>query len=251
MKNDHKSISFQKRAENLVDKMNPEWDKAIALISGTIKELSEHDLKSAIAASIITPLGYVQAIYKGYGKQKFLSDIHDLVEKGELPGKFWEDDLTRKTFLDITNIIDLENPSIDKVEAMIALLIKVADTKENEKKRYAISIHLDTLRQLDSVEFQIVMSSYRLRKNGRADQKSPTHKSSWREYIMEETGWDKNMVYEIERREQHLVDLRIIDSHPGVVDHNSLTKTSNCRLTGLGIKIGDIVTAKVASKSEE
>jgi hypothetical protein len=87
------------------------------------------------------------------------------------------------------------------------------------------------------------MSSYRLRKNGRADQKAPRTKDGWRKYIMEETGWDENMIYEIERREEHLVKLRLIDSHPGQ-DTNNLPQTQNCRLTGLGIKIGDIVTKK-------
>lgn len=214
------------------------WNKLISAASGAIKKIPKNKI-DLIALAFTTPLDYMLAANKGILKQKLISDISKLVEAGELDENFLNDDLTRSTFAEIAEIIDKDNPTMDKVDAMVALLKVVAD--KNETHRYESSIHLSTLRKIDSVELNILITCYRIRKEIPEFAQGIGLKHLWRTKIIEYMKWDENMIYQIEMREAHLEELRLIDSSPGQ-DRNNINATVNFRLTGLGVKIGDILT---------
>lgn len=59
--------------------------------------------------------------------------------------------------------------------------------------------------------------------------------------ILEHMEWDESMLQEIERREEHLLKLRLIDGPPGT-DVGRIAEGKSFRLSELAIKIMDIIT---------
>lgn len=220
---------------------NFDWNNVLAAGAGATKKLPKSPAE-LVTTTITTSLDYVMAANKGMLKQKFVSDLSKLVETGKLDEGFLNNDLTRKTFTEIAEIIDKESPTQDRIDAMIALLRAVADPKETHK--YETATHLNTVRQIDSVELNVLMTCYKIRKEYPSDACRVSNKQEWRLKIIETMGWDENMIYQIEMKDAHMENLRLIDGSPGK-DKNNISAGANFRLTGLGIKIGDILTNNI------
>lgn len=164
----------KKKKSALVKKEDkPDWNKIIAGASGLAKSVPLTPKEMARSAAVTT-LDYVQAFNKKGIKDKFAKDLHKLVKKGEVD---LNDDLTSKTFSEIAEIIDKEHPGENKIEAMKALLKAVAN--KEEANRYEIATHLSTLKELDSMELNILRASYEIRKEGSEIAKT-THVDVWR-----------------------------------------------------------------------
>ena len=181
------------------------------------------------------------AVNKGNFKNKLFNDVKKAIEEGKVKAGVLDDDLNKMAFTRVAEYIDEKNPDIDMYKAMRSMFFAVADAKQT--KKYEIAQDMLILQQLDSVELNILKTCYKVRKKHAGFAQNTDSVDTWRRKIVELMRWDENMIHHIILKENHLMELELLDRKPGR-DDSMIRKSPNFRLTGLAIKICDLLTRK-------
>lgn len=186
----------------------------------------------------------VQAAIKCNLYEQLGREIKHYREKGKIKEDFFSTDKQRATLRELLEFIDKETPEEDRFKAMKSIFFMAVSKDVTEAEEVLAYELMQVGKKLTSNDIMVLKVAYEVYIGGSSapagETTRPRESSAWFGIVAKKIG--HNMPALVELSEQNLMGLKLI----GARRHNDgsgLYNTESFRLTDLGIKLCEFITA--------
>lgn len=178
----------------------------------------------------------LKASLKGKGIKQVCKEIKILKDKNKIKGDFADSINGFKSFIDLLNFIDSENPDEEKLKAVSAMFYFLNSTNiKDEGEKFLAYKLFQIVKELNASQLLILKALYEISKENTGKElaeRKMNYTDSWFHNVAEKVGHNIPELVEIE--EQKLMDNGIVSKR---MPNPANVSISNARLTTLGIKL--------------
>lgn len=235
-----KTIQQEVRNEIVKSKAGELWEEFKKQPSTTILRIVTGVAVSDKKELILSGTKLARAFVGYQFRNQLVTEIENLIDKSKIDKGFLEEQYCQGAFFELLEAIDNDMPDKDRVTILKHLFYAIID-KETKDKYTAYTL-FKLAKKLESLDILILKATYKIYlSKDKPEKEKIDSKSTWREWIAAEIGFEQDMIASIFPSEEKLEELRLIEGKPGR-DENMIRPGAHFRLTSLGTRLCQYIT---------